>query len=59
MANIFRLYFDRSETYYADVKANTLYEAIAKEAYIDASDMHEIDGTMECVLDEEYTRNNN
>ena len=51
MANIFRLYFAKSETYYADIEANTLDEAIAKEGSINANDMHEIDGTMECILD--------
>ena len=59
MTNVFRLYFVKTETYYADVEASTLDEAIAKEGYINVSDMHEMDGTMECILDEEHTRDYN
>lgn len=59
MANIFRLHFTKREHYYSDVEANTLDEAIAKEGDIQLSDMKEVDGTLECILDEDYTRMNN
>lgn len=59
MANIFRLHFTKKEHYYTDIEANTLDEAIAKESEIQLSDMKEIDGTLECVFDEEYTRIDN
>ena len=59
MKKTFRLYFDRTECYYADVEADSLQEAIDMAEDIESGQMEAIDATLHFEFDKDFTMNTN
>ena len=59
MKKTFRLHFVRTECYYADVKADSLQEAIDMAEDIESGQMEVIDDTLHFEFDEDFTKRTN
>ena len=55
----YRLYFVKTECYYADVQAESLDDAIDMAEDIESGQMEAIDNTLEFEFDEDFTNRMN
>ena len=59
MKKRYRLYFVKTECYYANVEADSLQEAIDMAEDIESGQMEAIDDTLSYEFDEDFTMNTN
>ena len=59
MKKRYRLYFVKTECYYADVEAESLDDAIDMADDVESGQMEAIDDTLSYEFDEDFTMNTN